>query len=124
MGTTIMFSSLGYIILMLRFGMESFFSTIFFRIKVRPSNKTNLDSRNNFIFFLLGMHNIHALVLQEKLFFPPISFESKFICEIRQHALLNPFLLLLGTINMFSLSRCTIFDLWFCKKCFSSCHFP
>ena len=60
-----------------------FFLHIFCRIKVYPSNETNLDSYNNLHYFfvirhynhvfLIGLHDIGALDLQEKLFLPPFS---------------------------------------------------
>ena len=34
--------------------------------------------------FLIAIHNINALVSQEKLFFPPVFLEPLFVCQMRQ----------------------------------------
>ena len=82
MGTTIRFSTVGYTILMIWICKKSFFSTIFFRIKVYPSNETNLGTYNNLYSFCywhykhvlyIEIQDIDALDLQEKLFFLPFS---------------------------------------------------
>ena len=81
-GITIMFPLLGCMILMFRLARKAFLSAIFLMIKVHLSNKTNLDTDNNLHSFcyghynhvlLIGIHNINALDLVEKLFFPPFS---------------------------------------------------
>ena len=92
-GHKIMICSVGYMLLMASFGQITFFSIIFHRIKVHLSNKTNLDSHNSFHFFvighynhvfLIGIHDIGALVWQEKYFFPPFSIKSKFNYQLKQ----------------------------------------
>ena len=72
---TTMFSTFGYTILMLLIWKKTFFSTIFLIINVHPWNEMNLDTHNNFHsfcygnynnFLLIGIHDIDALDLQEK----------------------------------------------------------
>ena len=53
-GTTIVFSILGYMIIMLWICKKSFFFAIFIIINVHPWKETNLDSHNNLYFFLMG----------------------------------------------------------------------
>ena len=78
---------------MLWFGRKAFISNIFHKIKVHQSNGTNLDSYDDLYSFCdsalkhfssWGIHGFDALVLQEKLFFPPFSLESKFINQMGQ----------------------------------------
>ena len=84
-GTTIMFSPLGYTMLMLWICKKSFLSTIFLVIKVHPWNEVNLHTHNNlhsFCYWLCNnvlhskRHDTNALDLQEELFFPPFSFNQ------------------------------------------------
>ena len=93
MGTTIMFSSLVYRILMLWIWKKILFSTIFLIMKVYPWNEVNLETCNNPHSFcyrhynnvrLIRMHNINALDLQKKLFFLLFSLQLKFFYEMRQ----------------------------------------
>ena len=81
-GTTIMFSILGYTILMLSILRKAFLFPNFLIINVHPSNETNLDTSNNLQSFcyghynhvhLIGIHDTDALDLQEKVFIPPFS---------------------------------------------------
>ena len=74
------FSSLGTRYWCFSLARKAFLSTIFLIIKVYPSNKINLDSRNNLHSFcywhsryvhLIRIHDIDALIWQEKLLFPP-----------------------------------------------------
>ena len=62
------------------------------KIKDHPWNGTNLVSYDNLSSFsdstvkyvlFFGIHGFGALILQEKLFFPPFSLESKFAHQIR-----------------------------------------
>ena len=78
-GTTILFSTLGYTILMLWVCKKSFFSINFLIIEVHPWNETNLDTSNNLYscsywhynhVLHIRIHGIDALDLQDKLFFP------------------------------------------------------
>ena len=87
-GTIIMFSSLGWRYWCFGFSRKAFLYLIFHVINVYPWNGTSLDTHNNIRFFLLWAlqscsphwtHDIVALDLQEKLFFPPFSLWSKFI---------------------------------------------
>ena len=68
-GTIIMFSTLGYTILMLWIWKKVFPSTIFHIINGHPRIKTNFDTCNNLHYFCFG-HYIHVLhmVWREKLF--------------------------------------------------------
>ena len=77
-GTTILFSILGYVILMLWICKKSFLSTIFVIIKVHPWNEINLGTHNNLHSFCywhgnhvlnIGLHDNEILDLQEKLSF-------------------------------------------------------
>ena len=61
---------------------KAFLCTISYRINVHPRNETNLDTHDNLHSFcyvhynqvpLIGIHDIDAWDLQEKLFFPPFS---------------------------------------------------
>ena len=88
-----MFSLFGYMILMLWFGRKSFSFHIIRRIKVHSSNKINLDSCNNVHSFCyrhyshvlhIGILDIDAWDLQEKLFFLPFSLQSELIYEMGQ----------------------------------------
>ena len=54
-GIAIMFSIMGYTILMLWICRKSFLSTIFLIIKVHSRKETNLDSHNNLHSFCYGM---------------------------------------------------------------------
>ena len=55
----IMFSALGYTILMFWFGKKSFPSTIFLTIKVYPSNEITLDFHNNlYSFYDWALHHL------------------------------------------------------------------
>ena len=81
-GATIMFSSLGYTMLMLWICKKNFSFSIFLIIKAHPWNETNIDTRNNLHSICHGhynhvlfirIHDLDALDLQEKLFFPPFS---------------------------------------------------
>ena len=134
-GTTIMFSTLGYTILMLYLCMKSFHSIIFPIINVHPRNGTNLDTRYNTHSFHYGhynhvlyirIHDIDAFDLQEKLFFPPFSLQLMFIHELRQAWILITIsmLFVMGTTIMFSTLGNTMLMLWICKKSFSFQHFP
>ena len=85
-----MFPLLGHIIFVLWFCKKHFFSTNFLRIKVRLSNKKNMDSCNNLHSFyywadivLIGIYNTCALVSQEKLF-STIFLETKSLRQVRQ----------------------------------------
>ena len=78
-GTTIMFSILGYMIFIFGFARDAFLSTIFLIINVHLGNGTNFDACNNLYSFGYGRYNhvlsigikdIDALDLQEKIFFP------------------------------------------------------
>ena len=78
MDIAIMFSLLGYTILILRICKKRFLSIIFCIIKVYSWSKTNVDTCNNLYSFcyghynhilLIGIHDIDALDLQKKLFF-------------------------------------------------------
>ena len=60
MGATILFSTLGYTILMLWICEKTFLSTIFLTINVLPQNESNLDTRNNLQSFCYG-HDNHVL---------------------------------------------------------------
>ena len=53
-GTTIIFSSLGYTILMLWICGKTFLSIIFLIIKFHPRNEANLETLNNLHFFVMG----------------------------------------------------------------------
>ena len=135
MGATIMFSTLGYTILMLWISKKSFRFHHFLIIKVYLWNKTNMDTHNilHSFFYLhynhvlhIGIHDIKALNLQEKLFFPPFSLQLMFIRELRQTWILVIIfiLFLIGTTIMFSSLGAMILMLWICKKSFSFHHFP
>ena len=52
LGTTIMFSTLEYMIL-IGFVRNAFLSTIFFIVKVHPWNESNFDSHSNLHFFFV-----------------------------------------------------------------------
>ena len=130
MGSTIIFSSLGYTILMLCICKKSFFFTIFLIIEVHRWNEMNLDSRYNLHSFcygqynhvlLIGIHDIDALDLQKKLFFPPFSLQSQFIREMRQTWIpkIISTSFVVGTTIMFFTLGYTILMLWICKKSFS-----
>ena len=134
-GMTIIFSTLGCMILMLWICKKSFLSTIFLIFKVHPWNETNLDTCNNLDSFsywhynhvhLIGMHDIDALAWQEKPFFPPFSLQLKFIREMRQTRihLIIIVLFVMGTTIMFSILGYAILMLYICKKSYYFHHFP
>ena len=123
MGTTIMFSSLGYTISTLWIWKKSFFSTIFLIIKVHPSNEINLDANNNLHSFCywhcnhvlhIRIHDIDFLDFQEKLFFLSFSLQLMFIHNIRQTWMLirASILLVMETIILFSSLGSTTLMLW------------
>ena len=81
-GIIIMFSTLVYAVLKLWICKKAFLFTIFPIINVHPWNEIILDTRNNLhsfcyahhnYVFLIEIHDIDALDLQQKLFFPPFS---------------------------------------------------
>ena len=91
--TAIMFSTMGCTILMHWILKKPFFSTIFHIINVHLWNKTSLDTHYNIHYFCyrhynnvlhVGIHDIDALDLQEKLSFPPFYIISMFIYEMSQ----------------------------------------
>ena len=95
----------------------------------------NLDTHNNLHSFryghynnvlLVGIHNIGASNLQEKLFFPPFSLLLKLILEMRQAwvPVICSILFVMGTTIMFTSLEYTILMLCFGKKSFSFHHFP
>ena len=119
MGIIIKFSSLGYMIFVLWICKKSFSSTIFLITKVHPWNETNLGTQKNLYSFcyvhrnhvlLIGMDNIYALKLQEKLFFPSFSLSSKFLHQMRQTWILivTSIRFVIGTTIIFSTLGYTI----------------
>ena len=73
---------------------------------------------------LFRIHDIDALIWQEKLFFPPFSLLLKFIREIGQTwiFIIISIFLLLGIANMFTQLGYTILMLWLCRKSFPFLH--
>ena len=116
------------------FACKAFLSTIFLVINAHMWNRTNFNTSNNLHSYCYGhnnhvlhirIHDIEALDLQEKLFFPLVSLLSKFICKMRQILMLIiiSILFVMDASIMFSTLRCTILMLWICNKCFSFHHF-
>ena len=75
---------------------------------------------------LIRMHDLDASDLQEKLFFPSFSLQTKFIHEMRQTWILIIISIrfVIGTAIVFSTLWYMVLMLWICKKGFSSLHFP
>ena len=135
MGIAILFSTLGYTILMVWFARKAFLSLTFLINIVCPWNGTNLDTHNSLHSFCywhynhvlhIRMHNTDALDLQEKLFFPPFSLQLMFTREMGQALILIiiSILIVISTTIMFSLLGYMIVMLRICKKSFSFYHFP
>ena len=51
---------IGYMILMFGFARKAFLSTIFLKIKIHPSNETNLGTHNNLHSFCYGHFNMFS----------------------------------------------------------------
>ena len=134
MGTTIMFSSLGYMILMLWICKKSLFSTIFLIIKVHLWNETNIDTHNNLHSFFyghynyvlfIGIHDIDALDLQEKLFFYHFPYnQSSSVKWDKLDARNNLYFFIMGTKILFSTLGYTILMHCISRKSFSFHLFP
>ena len=114
---------------------ENFLSTIFCRIKVHPSNETNLYSHNNLHFFvighynhvpLIGIHDISVFGLARKTLLSIIFFIIK-VClsnEINLDSYNNLYFFCdwPQQSHFFSLGYMVLM-LWFRKKSFSFHHF-
>ena len=123
-----MFFSLGTQFRSFHFATKAFISTIFVWIKACPLNGTNLDSHDNLFSFcdwalkhvlFIGIHGFDALVLQEKLFFPPFSLESKFIHQVRQTWILiiiSTLMVIVHALNIFLSKGCTVLMLWIARN--------
>ena len=133
-GTTIMFSTLWYAILMLWIWKKSFLPTIFHVIKVHPSNATNLDTHINLYSFCywhnnhvlhFGLHDIDLWICKKSIL-STIVLIIKFIHEMRQTwiPITISILLVIGIAIMFSIMGCTILMLWIWRKSFLSTIFP
>ena len=82
-----MFSLLGYMMLMIWFGKETFSFNIFNRIKVHPPNWTNLNTYNNLYCFVIQHYN-HVLLIgihDTDLCFSKKAFFSSFLLRIKIH---------------------------------------
>ena len=117
------------------FARKASLSTIFLIIKIHLLNKTNLDAHNNLYSFcfrhynhvlLIGIYNIDALDLQEKLCFQPFSLQLLLIHEMKQTWILVIISIVfgMGTIIMFTSLGYTILMLQIYKKSFAFHHFP
>ena len=113
---------------MLHFWKKAFIFTIFLKIKVHPSNGTNLDSHDNLYsfcdwalkhVFFFGIHGFGALVLQ-KSFTPPFSLEARYVLQMGQTWLLIIILFsfIIRHHKHLPFIGYTIFKLWFCKNRF------
>ena len=130
-----MFSSLGYMLLVLRFGKKRFFSTTFLVIIVCPSNEWNFNSHNNLHSFCNWAQQsccpywdtqYWCFHFVRKFFF---AIFLKIKVNLRNETNLDSrnnlhFLLWLGTTMMFSTLGYMTLMLWICKKSFSLHHFP
>ena len=116
------------------FERKVFLSIIFLIIKVHSRNETNMATIITFIPFVIGHYNhvhligikdIDAFNLQEKLFFPPSFLSLMFTREMRQTWILViiSILFVMGTVIIFSSLGYTILMFSISRKSFSFHHF-